>query len=162
MSLAAIYPGSFDPLTNGHMDIIRRAANFADRLIVAVLHNTQKQPLFSVNDRLQMIREATADIKNVEADSFEGLLVEYAAKRGADLIVRGIRAVSDYESEMQMAAINRRLRPGTETVFLLAAEEFGFLSSRLIKELIALGGDASGFVPPSVAARLQDQHRPSR
>jgi pantetheine-phosphate adenylyltransferase len=162
MSLSAIYPGSFDPLTNGHMDIIRRAAHFAHHLIVAVLRNTQKQPLFSVEERLSMIRDATADLKNVEVDAFEGLLVDYAERRGAGVVVRGIRAVSDYESEMQMAAINRRLRPGTETVFLVAAEEFAFLSSRLIKELIALGGDASAFVPAAVAAGLRVHRERSR
>ncbi len=109
-----------------------------------------------------MIREATSDLGNVEADSFVGLLVDYAEKRKARVIVRGIRAISDYESEMQLAAINRRLRPGTETIFLVAAEDFAFLSSRMMKEMIALGGDASGFVPPAVAARLNDRCRPSR
>lgn len=153
--LIAIYPGSFDPITNGHLDIIRRSEKLVDRLIVAVLNNTGKQPLFSVEDRKQMLREATAGLSHVEVDSFGGLLVDYAGARDAQLILRGIRAISDYESEMQMALLNRHLRPGTETVFLMAAEEYSFISSRMVKELITLGGDASPFVPPCVASRLR-------
>ena len=155
--LTAIYPGSFDPPTNGHLDLIARGSNLADTLIVAILNNTQKQPLFSVEDRLEMLREATAQIPNVELDSFHGLLVDYAARRQANVILRGIRAVSDYETELPMALINRRLRPETETVFLLSREEFSFISSRMIKEVITLGGDVSAFVPPNVARRLRDR-----
>lgn len=152
--LIAIYPGSFDPVTNGHLDIIQRSSKLVDKLIVAVLNNTSKQPLFSVEERKEMLREVTADLAHVEIDSFDGLLVDYAGHKGAQLILRGIRAISDYESEMQMALLNRHLRPGTETIFLMSAEEFSFISSRMIKELIKLGGDASQFVPPGVARRL--------
>lgn len=159
MPLITIYPGTFDPITNGHLDVIARATRFADPLIVAVLNNTAKQPLFSVAERLEMIRAATAHLRGVEVDSFTGLLVDYAASRNASLIVRGIRAISDYEAELQMAAMNRRLRPETETVFLLGSEEFAFISSRMIKEIISLGGDATGFVPPAVAAHLHHRRK---
>jgi pantetheine-phosphate adenylyltransferase len=152
--LVAVYPGSFDPVTNGHLDLIRRSAKLVDRLIVAVLNNTSKQPLFSLEDRKLMLRDATAGLADIEVDSFDGLLVDYAEQRGAQAIVRGIRAISDYESEMQMALLNRHLRPGTETIFLMAAEEYSFISSRMIKEVIKLGGDVSQFVPPSVFVRL--------
>lgn len=152
--LVAIYPGSFDPLTNGHLDLIVRGARLFDRLIVAILSNTQKQPLFPIEDRREMIRQA-APLDNLEVDSFEGLLVDYAARRGANAILRGIRAISDYETELQMALLNRRMRPETETIFLMAREEFSFISSRMIKEIITLGGDVSQFVPEPVAARLR-------
>jgi len=153
--LTAVYPGSFDPLTNGHLDVIARASRLVGHLIVAVLNNTQKQPLFSVTERTDMLREATSNISNVEIDSFSGLLVDYAARRSAGAIVRGIRAISDYEIELQMALINRRLRPETETIFLMASEEYSFVSSRMVKEIITLKGDVSSFVPPAVAARLK-------
>lgn len=153
--IVAIYPGSFDPLTNGHLDLISRAAELVDHLIVAVLNNSQKQPLFTVEERIDMIRQAAKNQENVEAESFAGLLVDYAAKCEANVIVRGIRAISDYESELQMALINRRLRPETETIFLMAREEFSYVSSRMIKEIFSLGGDVSGFVPPLVAERLK-------
>jgi pantetheine-phosphate adenylyltransferase len=152
--LVAVYPGSFDPVTNGHLDLIRRSVRLVDRLIVAVLNNTSKQPLFSLEERKLMLREATAGLADIEVDSFDGLLVDYAEQRGAQAIVRGIRAISDYESEMQMALLNRHLRPGTETIFLMAAEEYSFISSRMIKEVIKLGGNVSQFVPPSVFVRL--------
>lgn len=161
-SLVAIYPGSFDPLTNGHLDIIHRAAQLADRLIVAILNNTSKQPLFSVEERLSMIRESTSNIANVEIDSFSGLLVDYAARRSANAIIRGIRAISDYEAELQMALINRRLRPETETLFLMAGEEFSFISSRMMKEIITLGGNVSSFVPSAVLERLHKKLPRSR
>jgi pantetheine-phosphate adenylyltransferase len=153
--LTAIYPGSFDPLTNGHLDVISRAAGLADRLVVAILNNARKEPLFSVEERCEMLREATSKIANVEIDSFSGLLVDYAASRSARAIIRGIRAISDYEAELQMALINRRLRPETETVFLMASEEYSFVSSRMVKEIFALNGDISSFVPVQVAVRLQ-------
>jgi len=153
--LVAIYPGSFDPVTNGHLDLIRRSAKLVGRLIVAVLNNTSKQPLFSVEERKLMLKEVTADLAQVEVDSFDGLLVDYAERCGAQAIVRGIRTTSDYESEMQMALMNRHLRPGTETIFLMAAEEYSFLSSRMVKEVVKLGGDVSGFVPSVVWRRLQ-------
>lgn len=153
----AIYPGSFDPLTNGHLDLISRGARLFDRLIVGILSNTQKQPLFPVPERIEMIRNVTSHFENVEVDSFEGLLIDYAARRGANAILRGIRAISDYETELQMALLNRRMRPETETIFLMAGEEFSFISSRMIKEIITLGGDVSSFVPGAVAARLREK-----
>lgn len=153
--LIAVYPGSFDPLTNGHLDLISRGARLVDQLIIAVLQNTHKQPLFTVEERIAMIREATSALPNIEVDSFEGLLVDYAARRQANAILRGIRAISDYESELQMALLNRRMRPETETIFLLAGEEYSFISSHMIKEIITLGGDVSTFVPPVVANSLR-------
>jgi pantetheine-phosphate adenylyltransferase len=153
--LIAIYPGSFDPPTNGHLDMIARGSRLADHLIVAILRNTQKQPLFSVEERFEMMRAVTSTRTNIEVDSFEGLLVEYAAKKGANAILRGIRAISDYETELQMALLNRRMRPETETIFLMAAEEYSFISSRMIKEIVTLGGDVSQFVPDIVATRLR-------
>ncbi|HTU47630.1 MAG TPA: pantetheine-phosphate adenylyltransferase [Bryobacteraceae bacterium] len=153
--LVAIYPGSFDPLTNGHLDLISRGARLFESLIIAILRNTGKQPLFPVEDRIQMIRETTSHLDNVEVDSFEGLLIDYASRRGANAILRGIRAISDYEAELQMALLNRRMRPETETIFLLAGEEFSFISSHMIKEIVTLGGDVSTFVPEPVAARLR-------
>jgi pantetheine-phosphate adenylyltransferase len=157
MRLAAIYPGSFDPLTNGHLDVIRRAARLADHLIVAVLKNTEKQPLFAAAERMDMIRETTAEIPGIEVATFDGLLADYARQRQARWIVRGLRAVSDYEIEFQMAAINRRLNTDLDTLFLPAIEDSSFISSRMVKEIITLGGDPSPFVPPSVNRRLQDK-----
>ena len=153
--LVAIYPGSFDPLTNGHLDLISRGSRLFDRLIIAILNNTQKQPLFPVDERIQMVRAITAHFQNIEVDSFDGLLADYAAQRGANAILRGIRAISDYETELQMALLNRRMRPETETIFLMAGEEFSFISSRMIKEIVTLGGDVSSFVPKVVAERLR-------
>ncbi len=153
----AVYPGSFDPVTNGHLDLIGRCAPLVDRLIVAVLRNAGKQPLFSPEERMEMLREATRHVANVEVDSFDGLLVEFARRRGACLLLRGIRAISDYEYELQMALMNRRLAPEIETVFMMAGEAYSFLSSRLVKEVIALGGDVSGLVPPQVEAKLKQR-----
>lgn len=135
--------------------MIARGSRLADRLIVSILKNTQKQPLFSVEERFEMMRAVTSNRTNIEVDSFEGLLVEYAAKKNANAILRGIRAISDYETELQMALLNRRMRPETETIFLMAAEEYSFISSRMIKEIVTLGGDVSQFVPDIVAARLR-------
>ncbi len=151
----AIYPGSFDPPTNGHLDLITRGSRLFDSLIVAILPNTAKQPLFSIEERISMMKEVSGALPNVEIDSFDGLLVEYAARRDANAILRGIRAISDYEAELQMAHLNRRLRPQTETLFLLATEEYSFISSRMIKEIVALGGDVGQFVPEVVARHLR-------
>jgi pantetheine-phosphate adenylyltransferase len=153
--LVAVYPGSFDPLTNGHLDIISRASRIVDRLIVAILRNSQKEPLFTIPERLEMIRQTTLQLPNVEVDSFEGLLVDYVGKRRAHAVVRGIRAISDYESELQMALLNRRMQPEMETIFLMAGEEFSFVSSRMVKEIFQLGGDVASFVPSEVAERLR-------
>jgi pantetheine-phosphate adenylyltransferase len=160
--LVAIYPGSFDPLTNGHLDLISRGSRLVDHLIVSILNNTQKQPLFELEERVQIIREATAKFPNVEVDSFQGLLVDYASQRGANAILRGIRAISDYETELQMALMNRRMRPETETIFLMAAEEYSFISSRMIREIIMLGGAVSPFVPDTVANRIGAKFRKKR
>ena len=156
-SIIAVYPGSFDPITNGHLDLIERGARLCDRLIVAVLGNENKQPLFTVEERMEMLREAVADYPNVEVDSFGGLLVDYARHKGATAIVRGIRAISDYEYELQMALMNRRLCPEVETVFLMAGEAYSFISSRIVKEVIRLGGNLAGLVPPSVEVRLRNR-----
>jgi len=154
-SMVAIYPGSFDPITNGHLDLIARGSRLVDRLIVAILRNEAKTPLFPVEDRREMLEEAVKPYANVEVGCFEGLTVEYAAQRGANLILRGIRAISDYEKELQMALMNRRLQPDIETAFLMAGEAYSFISSRLVKEVASLGGNISGLVPPPVEARLK-------
>lgn len=154
-SLVAIYPGSFDPITNGHLDVIARGSRMVGRLIVGVLRNQAKQPLFSVEERVEMLAEAVKPYANVEVGTFDGLLVDYAASRGATMILRGIRAVSDYELDWQMALMNRRLRPEIETVFLMAGEEYSFISSHLVKEVAALGGNVSGIVPALVEQRLK-------
>jgi pantetheine-phosphate adenylyltransferase len=150
----ALYPGSFDPLTNGHLDILSRARRLADRVVVAILENDEKTPLFSVAERIEMIREIVGDDGSTPVRSFSGLLVDFAREVGATLIVRGLRAVSDYEYELQMALMNRRLNPGIETVFLMAKEEYSYVSSRLVKEVARLGGDLTGVVPESVRQRL--------
>ena len=154
-SIIAIYPGSFDPITNGHLDLIARGSRLVERLIVAVLRNQSKEPFFPVEERVEMLQVAVKPYPNVEVDAFEGLLVDYAAARGATLILRGIRAVSDYEMELQMALMNRKLNSRIETVFLMASEEASFISSHLVKEVVSLGGDVSGLVPAAVAARLK-------
>ena len=151
----AIYPGSFDPVTNGHLDLIERAEQMFDLLIVAVLKNVEKQPLFGVNERVEMLREVTKHWPGVEVDVFEGLLVEYARKRHAGVILRGIRAISDYEYELQMALMNRKLEPRLETVFMIPGEPYSYLSSRLVREIAQLGGPLDGFVPAVVEQRLR-------
>ncbi|HEV3484401.1 MAG TPA: pantetheine-phosphate adenylyltransferase [Vicinamibacterales bacterium] len=153
----AIYPGSFDPLTNGHVDIIQRGSRFFDRIIVAVLINLEKSPLFTVSERVEIARDVFHGWSNVEVDTFDGLLVEYARRRHASVIVRGLRAVSDFEYEMQMALMNRRLSPEVETVFMMPAEPYTYVSSRLVKEVVALGGSVHGLVPDSVEAMLRDK-----
>lgn len=153
----AIYPGSFDPLTNGHVDIIRRGARLFDRIVIAVLNNIEKAPLFTVPERVDIAREAFAGHANVEVDTFDGLLVDYARKRGAGVIVKGLRAVSDFEFEMQMALMNRRLNPDVETVFMMPTQPYTFVSSRLVKEVVALGGSVHGLVPESVEKRLREK-----
>jgi len=153
--VVAIYPGSFDPITNGHLDLIERGSALFDKLIVAILRNEEKQALFSVEERTEMLNEVIRCFPNVEVGSFDGLLVDYTAQCGASVILRGIRAVSDYEYELQMALMNRRLKPEIETVFLMAGEAHSFISSRLVKEVIGLGGNIAGLVPPSVEGRLR-------
>jgi pantetheine-phosphate adenylyltransferase len=155
----AIYPGSFDPLTLGHVDIIQRGSALFDSIVVAVLRNVEKSPLFTVEERLSMIRDAFRDRENVQADSFSGLLVDYASSRKATTIVRGIRAISDFEYEFQMALMNRRLAPTIETVFMMPAEEYSYVSSKLVKEVASLGGDVSGLLPGGVEKRLLEKIR---
>ena len=152
--MIAIYPGSFDPITNGHLDLIQRGSRMFDKLIVSILRNDSKQPLFSVEERTEMLREVVHVYPNVEVDSFDGLLVDHAAANSATVLLRGIRAISDYEYELQMALMNRRLRPDIETVFMMSSETYSFISSRMVKEVFGLGGRISGLVPPSVEARL--------
>ncbi len=154
-STTAIYAGSFDPITNGHLDLIQRGSRLFDRLIVSILRNERKEPLFAVEERTEMLREVVGEYPNVEVDSFDGLLVDYAAARSATVLLRGIRAISDYEYELQMALMNRRLRPEIETVFLMANEAYSFISSRLVKEVFSLGGDIAGLAPPLVEARMR-------
>jgi pantetheine-phosphate adenylyltransferase len=146
----AIFPGSFDPLTNGHVDIILRSAHLFERIVVAVLVNPEKQPLFTSDERVKIIGEVFREYPNIEVDTFSGLLVEYARNRRASAIVRGLRAVSDFEYEFQMALMNRHLEPTLETVFMMPAEQYTYLSSRLIKEVFSLGGEVRGLVPPIV------------
>ncbi len=151
----AIYPGSFDPVTNGHLDIIRRSRSVFDTVIVAVLQNLEKKPLFSAEERLGMLRKVTGSWENVKVDSFDSLLVNYAVEKGARVIVRGIRAVTDYEYEFQMALMNRRMESSIETIFMLPSSEYSYLSSSLIKEVYALGGDITGLVPEVVESSLR-------
>ena len=155
--IVAIYPGSFDPLTNGHVDIIQRGSRFFDRIIVAVLLNVEKAPLFSVSERVEIAKEVFRDRPTVEVDTFDGLLVEYARSRRASFIVRGLRAVSDFEYEMQMALMNRHLSPDVETIFMMPAEPYTYVSSRLVKEVVALGGSVNGLVPELVERHLRDK-----
>jgi pantetheine-phosphate adenylyltransferase len=155
--VVAVYPGSFDPLTNGHIDIIQRGLRLFDRVVIAVLINQEKAPLFTVPERVQIAREVFRERANVEVDTFDGLLVEYAQMKKASVIVRGLRAVSDFEYEMQMALMNRRLCPEVETVFMMPAEPYTYVSSRLIKEVVALGGSVHDLVPDIVERRLREK-----
>ena len=155
----AIYPGSFDPLTNGHLDVIQRAAKLFDRIIVAVAKNESKHPMFSLAERVGLVKKAVAGLSNVEADSFDGLLVEYVAAKKARAIVRGMRAVSDFEFEFQLALMNRKLDENIETIFMMPKDTYTFLSSRIVKEIARLGGDISQFVPPNVQAGLQKKFK---
>jgi len=150
----AIYPGSFDPITNGHVDVIERARKLFDEVVVAVTHNDEKQPLVSLNDRLDLLRETAGKIDNVRIAEFEGLLVEFARNEEAGVVIRGLRAISDFEFEFQMALMNRKLDSAVETIFLMPKEEYTYLSSRIVKEIARLGGDVSGFVPACVARAL--------
>ena len=158
----AIYPGSFDPLTSGHVDIIERGARIFDSIIVAILVNVEKAPLFSETERVAIIREVFKDKPNVQVETFNGLLVDYAQRQGATVLVRGLRAVSDFEYEFQMALMNRHLAPGLETVFMMPAEQYTYISSRLIKEVFSLGGEVTGLVPPLVEERLRDKAKGRR
>jgi pantetheine-phosphate adenylyltransferase len=153
----AIYPGTFDPLTNGHVDIIQRGARLFDRIVVAILLNVEKSPLFTVAERVDIAREVFADNPKVEVDTFDGLLVDYARRRNAGVIVRGLRAISDFEYEMQMALMNRHLNPNVETVFMMPAEPYTYVSSRLVKEVAALGGSVTNLVPRLVEERLREK-----
>ena len=157
----AVYPGSFDPLTNGHVDIIQRGARLFDRIVIAILVNLDKSPLFSVDERVDIVREVFRDQPAVEVETFNGLLVDYAERRGADVIVRGLRAISDFEYEMQMALMNRHLHQSIETVFMMPDERYTYLSSRLACEVFALGGSISGLVPQVVEERLRQKVKPA-
>ena len=152
--LRAIYPGSFDPVTYGHLDIIRRSSRIMDELIVGVLNNKAKMPLFSVKERVKMLEEVTKDLKNVRIVPFDGLLVDFAAKMKADLIIRGLRAITDFEYELQMSQTNHKLAPNVETMFLTTSIEYSYLSSTTVREIAAFGGDLSQFVPEAVAVEL--------
>lgn len=154
-AITAIYPGSFDPVTNGHLDLIERGSKIFDRLIVGVLRNQEKSPLFDVHERVDMLREVTRHWETVEVDLFNGLLMDYARQKNATVILRGIRAISDYEYEMQMAMMNRKLEPTVETVFMMPAVHFSYLSSRVVREVAHLGGSLRDLVPPIVEERLR-------
>ena len=151
----AIYPGSFDPVTHGHLDVLQRAAKLFDEVVIAVALNVQKSSLFTTEERIAMLQEAARPLPNVRVASFSGLLMEYARELGATVVVRGLRAVSDFEFEFQMALMNRKLEPGVETIFLMPKEELTYLSSRIVKEIARLGGNVGAFVPPFVAEALR-------
>jgi pantetheine-phosphate adenylyltransferase len=159
--VTAIYPGSFDPPTNGHLDLVERGSKIFDELIVAVLRNSEKTPLFSIGERRRMLEDLTDGFKNVRVDVFDGLTVDYASRVKASAMLRGIRALSDYEYELQMALMNRKLRPELETVFMMPAEKYSYLSSRLVREVARLGGDISKLVPELVEQRLREKLDPA-
>ncbi len=154
MSITAIYPGTFDPVTNGHLDLITRGFNLFSHLTVAVAHNLEKKPLFSTEERVEMIRKSTANMKNLTVTSFNGLLIDYAVDNNIDIVIKGLRAVSDFEHELQIGLINRRLSPSLETVFLIPSEKYAYLSSSIVKEVAWFSGDIKKFVPKPVATRL--------
>jgi pantetheine-phosphate adenylyltransferase len=153
----AIYPGSFDPVTNGHLDVIERARKLFDEVVVAIAHNDQKQPLFSLAERLDFLRQTTGGLSGVNVLPLDGLLVEFAVEQNAGAVVRGLRAVSDFEFEFQMALMNRKLEGDVETIFLMPREDYTYLSSRIVKEIARLGGDVSGFVPPCVVEGFREK-----
>lgn len=157
-----IYPGSFDPLTNGHLDVLHRAAKLFDRVVVAIAKNESKHPLFTLEERLTLMQPAISRMKNVEAEIFEGLLVDYAQKHKAQAIIRGLRAISDFEFEFQMALMNRKLDERIETIFMMPKETYTFISSRIVKEIARLGGDISQFVPPHVEMALRKKFSTSK
>ena len=161
-TVKAIYPGSFDPLTNGHLDLIARGAEIVGQLVVGVLSNSEKHPLFTVPERVEMIEEATRGIGNVSVTTFDGLLVDFARREQAQAVLRGIRAISDYEYEVQMAMMNRRLAPGLETIFMMPHEKYSYVSSRLVKEVFRLGGAVEGLVPELVLERLRARVEPEK
>lgn len=150
----AIYPGSFDPLTNGHLDIVHRAAKLFDRVVMAVAKNEDKHPLFTLDERFALVKQAVQNVPGVEADAFDGLLIKYVVSRKAQAVIRGLRAVSDFEFEFQLALMNRKLNENIETIFMMPKDTYTFLSSRIVKEIARLGGDVSGFVPPHVRTAL--------
>ena len=157
----AIYPGSFDPPTNGHLDLIQRGSKIFEELVVAILRNSEKVPMFSVGERLEMLRELTADLSNVRIDTFGGLMVEYAKSIEATCVLRGIRAISDYEYELQMALMNRKLEPTLETVFMMPADKYSYVSSRLVREVAQAGGRVKGLVPEVVEQKLREKLDPA-
>ena len=157
-----IYPGSFDPLTNGHLDVVQRAARLFDRVIVAVAENDGKHPLFTLAERAALVKQAVRHMPRVETDVFDGLLVEYASRRKAQAIIRGLRAVSDFEFEFQLALMNRKLNENVETIFMMPKDTYTFLSSRMVKEIARLGGDVGAFVPPHVRVALQKKLKPRK
>lgn len=159
--VTAIYPGSFDPPTNGHLDLIERGSKIFDELVVAILRNPEKDPLFSLGERRRMLEALTAEFHNVRVDTFDGLTVDYAAKMKASAVLRGIRALSDYEYELQMALMNRKLQPNLETVFMMPAEQYSYLSSRLVREVAKLGGSIADLVPQMVEQRLREKLEPA-
>jgi pantetheine-phosphate adenylyltransferase len=159
--VTAIYPGSFDPPTNGHLDLIERGSKIFDELVVAILRNPEKDPLFSLRERRSMLEALTSEFHNVRVDTFDGLTVDYAAKLKASAVLRGIRALSDYEYELQMALMNRKLQPKLETVFMMPAEQYSYLSSRLVREVAKLGGSITGLVPEMVEQRLREKLEPA-
>jgi len=157
----AIYPGSFDPPTNGHLDLIQRGSKIFEELVVAILRNSEKSPMFGVAERLEMLKELTADLRNVRIDTFDGLMVEYAKAQGAMCVLRGIRAISDYEYELQMALMNRKLEPTLETVFMMPADKYSYVSSRLVREVAQAGGPVKGLVPEVVEQKLREKLDPA-
>lgn len=157
MPVRALYPGTFDPPTNGHVDLIQRGSKLFDHLIVAVLNNPGKNPLFTVAERVEMLEECTRPLGNVSVSTFDGLMVEFARRQGASAVLRGIRAISDYEYELQMALMNRKLQPSLETVFMMPAEQYSYLSSRLVREIAQLGGSIKSLVPEIVEQRLREK-----